>query len=105
MSRRRARLGDFFCGTFGGALTGYLLAGAVVMLATGHPLAFVPALPLPDVAGWGTLVVMTVRLLQAAYYAVLGCVMFVGCRLAQERLRGRNRRDACAEARRLPSIW
>jgi hypothetical protein len=105
VSRRRARLGDFFCGTFCGALTGYLLAGAVVMLVTGHPLAFVPAMLLPDATGGGVAALVVVRLLQAAYYAGLGCVVFVVCRFGQERLRGRSRRDACAEARRLPSIW
>jgi hypothetical protein len=105
VSRRRARLGDFFCGTFCGALTGYLLVGAVVTLATGHLLPFVPALPLPDATSGGIATLVVVRLLQAAYYAALGCVAFFGCRLGQELLRGRCRRDAWAEARRLPSIW
>jgi hypothetical protein len=103
--RRCARFGDFFCGTFCGALTGYLLAGAVVMLTTGHPLGFVPALPLPDATGGGVAALVVVRLLPGAYYAGLGCVAFVVCRFGQERLRGRSWREACAEARRLPSIW
>jgi hypothetical protein len=105
MDHRRARLGDFLCGTLCGALTGYFLAGAVVTLATGRLLDFVPALPLPDATGGGVATLVVVRVLQAAYYAALGCVAFFGCRLGQELLRGRGRRNACAEARRLPSIW
>jgi hypothetical protein len=102
---RRARVGDFVCGTLCGAITGYLLVGAIVVLATGHLLEFVPALPMQEEPRAGRIAVVTVRLLHAAYYAVLGCLAFIVCRFGQEVQRGLRWRDALAEAKRLPRLW
>ncbi len=96
-------IGDFACGTVGGALATYMLASAVVVLLTGQPLPLAPTLL--SVAKVDLLGSIVARVLLAACYAGTGCGAFMCFRFVQEVLRGRRARDALAEAGRLPSIW
>ncbi len=99
----RGCLGDFVCGTIGGALATYTLAGAVVVLLTGRTLPLLPTLlcaAADDVKGS-----IMARLMLATCYVGIACGAFICFRFVQELLRGQRWRHALAGARRLPSIW